>query len=368
MHRYELDRTSKKVLCPQCEKKSFVLYKDTKKNELIEEKHGVGKCDRIEKCGHHSTPKDSGYAKHVYQLEKGQEGEYKPKRNIIRAPKKAYKTKKVYCPDKVLEWTWNNNYQNNQFVNNLLRITPSVHDKLRVCAAVELYKCGTISGGFYDGAITFPFIDEDLRTHSIQIKHLDSENSTRKHENGRKMESWVHVELLKRYKALNKPVPKDIQEFADYKETKIECFFGAHLLKLFPDNPIGIVESSKAAIYATIENGHPAKSKNNILWLSSFNVSGLSMAKFKPLKGRTIVLYPDCSHPCKLKGTTTMEKWQQKAKEVEGKYPTISISVHEGMQHKATDEQKTEGYDIADLLYNKWRSKQHEKVQSSIRK
>ena len=59
-YRYQLDRyrgRSTRYICPQCKRKqSFTRYIDTyNNNEYVSD--NVGKCNRIDKCGYHYTPK-----------------------------------------------------------------------------------------------------------------------------------------------------------------------------------------------------------------------------------------------------------------------------------------------------------------------
>ena len=59
-YRYQLERyrgRSTRYICPQCKRKqSFTRYIDTyNNNEYVSD--NVGKCNRIDKCGYHYTPK-----------------------------------------------------------------------------------------------------------------------------------------------------------------------------------------------------------------------------------------------------------------------------------------------------------------------
>ena len=59
-YRYQLEKyrgRSTRYICPQCKRKqSFTRYIDTyNNNEYVSD--NVGKCNRIDKCGYHYTPK-----------------------------------------------------------------------------------------------------------------------------------------------------------------------------------------------------------------------------------------------------------------------------------------------------------------------
>lgn len=65
-----------------------------------------------------------------------------------------------------------------------------------------------------------------------------------------------------------------------------QCLFGEHLLITRPNANVGIVESEKTAIIASIR--YPAD-----LWLASGSLNNLSVSRCSVLKGRTVTLYPD---------------------------------------------------------------------------
>ena len=52
--RYSLDKSSKKFVCPNCNKKTFVLYIDTETNNYLTT--DFGKCDRAQNCNYHKAP------------------------------------------------------------------------------------------------------------------------------------------------------------------------------------------------------------------------------------------------------------------------------------------------------------------------
>ena len=58
-YKYQLERyrgRGTRYSCPQCGRKyCFTRYIDTESNQYINER--VGKCNRLDKCGYHYTPK-----------------------------------------------------------------------------------------------------------------------------------------------------------------------------------------------------------------------------------------------------------------------------------------------------------------------
>jgi hypothetical protein len=62
-HRYSLEKGSKKYHCPDCNKKTFVLYIDIETGDHLPELYG--RCDRESKCSYHLNPYLDGYAKAI---------------------------------------------------------------------------------------------------------------------------------------------------------------------------------------------------------------------------------------------------------------------------------------------------------------
>ena len=52
--KYSLDKSSKKFVCPNCSKKTFVLYVDTEMGNFLPP--DFGKCDREQNCKYHKAP------------------------------------------------------------------------------------------------------------------------------------------------------------------------------------------------------------------------------------------------------------------------------------------------------------------------
>lgn len=81
-YRYSLEKGSKKHHCPDCNKKTFVLYIDTETGKHLPEQYG--RCDRESKCSYHLNPYLDGYTKAIWDYEQGSRLElpnnWKPKR------------------------------------------------------------------------------------------------------------------------------------------------------------------------------------------------------------------------------------------------------------------------------------------------
>ena len=81
-YRFILEKGSKKHLCPNCNKKTFVRYIDTETGDYLPEQYG--RCDRESKCSYHLNPYLDCYTKAIWDYEQGSRLElpnnWKPKR------------------------------------------------------------------------------------------------------------------------------------------------------------------------------------------------------------------------------------------------------------------------------------------------
>lgn len=135
------------------------------------------------------------------------------------------------------------------------------------------------------------------------------------------------------------PPVKWVSKLAGVKDFKLQqCFFGEHLLPLFPDKPIGILESEKSALIATAY-------RPDILWLASGGSGGLTDQKVKVLESRKVTLFPDLGK---------FDQWKTRAAQIE-KLIHVDISVADFLERIATEQDKIQGLDLADfLLRSKW--------------
>ena len=120
-------------------------------------------------------------------------------------------------------------------------------------------------------------------------------------------------------------------------------WFGEHLLAKYPTRPIAIVESEKTALVASIYLAHLG-----FVWLSSCGNDGLNNRdKWKVLKGREVVLYPDLSPP-ENKGQTPFQYWTAIASEMET--CGLDVSVNDFLESQADEFERSQKWDLADFL------------------
>ena len=313
-YRYKFYRSSRKFLCPGCGKKSLVRYVDSFTGELQSEQYG--KCDRELKCGFILYPNTKwvGSSNLIKSLA------------IRRESQHLVNKKQVYIPREAFNTTLGGYNDCNFFTYLSDRGVP---DTL-LEEIISMYLLGTVQSGYLRGALTIPFVNENDQVAFVQVKQFDEQNKTIK-------TSALHS-LLK-----DKPGNQWIEEY-EKNELKVSCFFGAHLLKKYPRNPIALVEAPKTAIYGTCYFGVP-KDDNDLLWLAVYNKSSLTEDKFNVLKGRMVFVYPDLSAY-----GGTYNEWKRKVEKFANKLPKTKVMVNDFLELYAPDEIRQSGGDLADFL------------------
>lgn len=296
-YKYNLDKSSRKFLCPMCNRKTFVRFKDAEGNYASDK---YGRCDREVNCGHFLYP--------------ASEQSWTP------APPKA-KRPQIYIPESILKRTLQG-YSLNGFLNNLLKqgISPEAVQRI-----TEDYYLGTITKGIYTGAVCFPFIDEFHRINAIQVKLFNEQNKTTK-------TNWIHSILAS-------SISEQPNWLKDYykNESKVNCLFGIHLLHKYPNKKVIIAESPKNAITGSLF-------LPEFLWLASGSLGYLNAEKFKALKGKDVMIIPDTSTD-----SVAFDQWSFQAEKISKKVG-LKISVTDFLESIVTEEQKSSGFDIADYF------------------
>lgn len=294
--------------CPKCGKPhEFSRYIDTETGEMLAEH--IGKCNRIDKCGYHYTPKQ-------YFADTGTKPE-----NITPPPyKQPTRERHVSYIDTK---TFNDSLKGYD-TNNLIKYLDSLFDAETVVHLINIYKIGT-SSRYGGGTTVFWQIDynDKIRAGKL-IKYAT--NGHRVH--GK--QNWTHAIL-------------NIDNF-----NLKQCLFGEHILKHTPDAVVAIVESEKTAIIA-------CAFMPQYVWLATGGAENLNEDKVKVLRGRKVILFPDASKEGKI-----YKKWKAKAEK-------FNFKISDLLEREAIAEQKEAGVDIADfLIKQKW--KHHEESCDPIEK
>lgn len=286
---YTLDKSSKKFICPDCNKKTFVRYKN--QEGQYHEDDSYGRCDREDNCGCLNIPKDDEKEKTIKDFE----------------PKKTYIEKPVsFIPFSFIEPTWKD-YKYNPLT---LWLVNKFGDKETV-DLIKNYRWGVDNTSIYTREYTI-FWQIDIKGNARSGKMIKYHNNGRRDKGS--FTTWFH-----------KKSDGGVDIFPDFNLQ--QCFFGEHLLSLNPRKPIAIVESEKTAIIAS-------KFIDKYIWLASGGSAGISHQKCQILKNRNVTLFPDLGK---------YDEWKIKAKEF-----GFNISSH--IENIATEEQRKQGLDIADFL------------------
>ena len=304
---------SSRFSCPSCEtKQSFTLYLDGNTNEPIHKT--VGKCNRESKCGYHYTPKQ--FFIDNPDLKKSSDFNSNTT-NIVQgsAPLSSRRGVGGEVPFSYVE-------SSASYQSNFIRF---------LCEFMTIEQMKWIGENYAIGAtknkeVIFWQIDITGKVRTGKIMQYNPETGRRiKHESG--AIDWVHNKLKK---AGTLPEDFNLQQ----------CFFGEHLLKIFRNKPVAIVESEKSAIIASVVIP-------DSIWIAAGQLNGLSIEKAKVLKGRNVTLFPDLGG---------FEKWRIKANEIKQSI-ICEIKVSTILEDRATETQRSEGLDIADYIIEELKAK-----------
>lgn len=303
-YRYKLEKYQNgksRHICPSCGKKEFTRYIDTETGNYISEE--VGRCERLNNCAYHYTPKQYFEQHGKPQPETWQHDASRKHTKSQPQPKQAVFT----TIDKETVKSSLSNYDANNFVQFLL--TKFGHDATK--QAIQNYFIGTSK--HWSGATVFWQLDKTGKARAGKVFLYNASTGKRVKD---KL-TWVHSILKLQNFELN------------------QCLFGEHLLSQPANNgkPIAIVESEKTAIIASLYLPH-------YVWLATGGIHNLKPEKLTSLAGKKIYLFPDLK--------TGYAIWEKKAAELKEKRYNVIVSYF--LQEKAGEEAIKAGYDIADYL------------------
>jgi hypothetical protein len=290
-HQYILEKYkgNNRFSCPGCGNKKEFTRYINAEGNYIADHVGI--CNRADKCGHHFTPKQ-------YFEANGVKPEFKP----IQKPEPVKEMFTIPLDWMDISLT---NYSQNSFAVNLL----NYFGEIEATRLLTLYQCiGTSLK--YPGAVIFWQLDinGNVRTGKIMKYRPDFHRE--------KFVKWVHYNHIPKHQELR------------------QCFFGEHLLR-DKTKPVSIVESEKTAVICS----HYLP---EYIWLAAGNLQGLTEMKMRPLRDRDVIFFPDL-------GAGFIE-WTKKANEFKH-IAKIKVSCY--LESMASEEQKKEGFDLADFLLRK---------------
>lgn len=304
MSKYELEKYKGMVTrhtCPSCGKpKVLTRYVDTITGLYIDD--NVGRCNRETSCAYHYTPGDYFKDNPGSEAKSPNSGDLKRKLNLIRKPG-------TIPADYVID---SFSYQSN-FVKYLC----SLFDPRTVERLMYSYYLGATKNG---SVVYWQMCGKGIRTGKI-MQYNPETGKRIKHESG--AIDWIHNRLK-----ANKALPDNFN--------LVQCLFGEHLLNHYPKKQVVLVESEKTAI---LLSGLCPR----YIFLSCGGRTQLSVDKLKPLKDRTVTLIPDTD----ITGST-YALWSEKAKEL--RFLGFDMHISDCVEKRASDEDRQNGVDIADLL------------------
>ena len=176
------------------------------------------------------------------------------------------------------------------------------------------------------GGVIFWQIDQEQRIHDGKVMYYQSDCHRDKHHHP----TWVSTLLCRRY------------HWHDCQQAS-HCFFGLHLLTPSLLTPTAIVEAEKTAVI--LSERYP-----QYLWLATGGLGEVQADKFRPLKGRKVVLFPDTDPD-----GIAYRRWYEAAQQVMQQpfwedSPPIYVSPL--LERHATPEQKTAKIDLIDFVSN----------------
>jgi len=307
--------------CPQCKhhSKTFTRYIDNETGKYIHD--DVGRCDREEKCGYHYPP--AAYFSDMATI-------FPTRRRVptlnLLPPQKQFDT----LPAQLV----NGSMQQKQYINNnFIVFLAKYYQWERALQAAERYRIGTAR--HWPGACVYWQVDRWNRVRTGKIMLYNAETGKRVKEPFNHI-AWAH----KLFGSKQLPVGSNSfgsgQIAAGGQNTATyllkQCFFGEHLLNDNKDAIVGITESEKTAVMASMM-------MPDLIWLAAGSLHGLDDDKCQALKNRTVLLFPDVG---------AYGLWVERARTLNLKMPGTTFAVHDEMEKTATDEERTNGADMAD--------------------
>ncbi len=309
-YRFILERyrgISTRYTCPQCGRKhTFTRYIDTENNnQYISD--NVGKCNRLDKCGYHYTPKQY-FADNPWKRDK-QIVPFQKNIGIWNDGTERYakskpappKPKVSVLPEGITVATEGGDSAHMRWIERLY----GTEARNRV---QSLYRTGGIND-----AVIFWQRDMEGRIRTGKVMAYDEYTGKRIKDND--SINWIHA-IMRREESL--PENWELQQ----------CLYGEHLLKDNPKKIVAVVEAYKTAHVGSIL-------MPDMVWLATDSLHGLTAERLAPLKGRTVLFFPDEG-----KG---FQIWQERL-------PQIATDVGFTYRISAFMEGAESGADIADLV------------------
>jgi hypothetical protein len=227
---------------------------------------------------------------------------------LFLAPQPSQPKTPDYIPRKYLKRSLSYN-------SNFVRFLRKYFSDLQIAEAANNYLLGATT----NKEVIFWQVDIHGKVRTGKIMKYNPQ-SGRRVKNGYGGINWVHHKLK-----------KSNPSFSDFNLS--QCYFGEHLLRLYPKKPEAIVEAEKTAVIASMIY-------HDYNWLAAGNLNGLNVEKSIVLRNKTVILYPDAG---------CYDRWLRKAEQINRELP-LHLTVSAFLEHFATPKQTHHGYDLADYI------------------
>ncbi len=286
--------------CPNCGKPHcFVRYVDENGDMLHE---SVGRCNHESSCGYHYTPKQF-FADHPDQ-KPGPDWRYAP------LPCRSESKPKNLCTIPYDMVTRSVRFDRDSHLITFLR---TFLDPIIIEGLIDEYQIGVTKS---QGTIFFQIDAQDrCRTGKIMLYNPEDGHRIKDPDVPSRI-TWVHS-VMKQAGML----PKEWE--------LTQCLFGEHLLSIYPDKPVALVESEKTAVIC-------AGLMPKYLWVATGGKSQLNPDRLAVLAGRKVIAFPDVD---------AFDDWSRKLAD-----SSLDITISPLLQQEATPEDIEAHIDIADWL------------------
>ena len=297
--------------CPECGMKdSFTLYLNGDTHQPIHPTVGI--CNRAIKCGYHYSPKQYFLDNPSYSVETRHASSYNSLPLFTKQPILSQPPGEI--PFSFVE-------KSASYSSNFIRFLCEFMTEKQMKYMGDNYALGATK----NKEVIFWQIDTKGCVRTGKIMQYNPETGRRvKHQSG--AINWVHNKLKK-----SGALPEDFN--------LRQCFFGEHLLKIYPDATVCIVESEKSALISSAVF-------TDCIWLATGGLTNFTVDKCQILRGRNVILYPDLN---------AFDKWNEIASQIR-KSIKIDISVSTLLEDIATPEAKAKGLDVADFMISHLRN------------
>lgn len=322
--------TTTRHACPSCKQpKAFTLYLDGNTGRPISA--AVGRCNREVKCGYHYTPKQF-YENNIAQYQtsrslKQTNGSYNQTNQKASLQTVLFSKQQEFdfIPHKFV-------VDSTSYNSNFIKFLCSYFPTERINEAMDNYALGATR----NRRVIFWQIDVNGNVRTGKIMQYNP-STGRRVKGGYGGIDWVHNILKKRNPMM-----------ANFRLS--QCYFGEHLLRIYPKKPVAIVEAEKTAVIGSMIH-------KDFIWLAAGNLQGLTPRKSRVLADRDVVLYPDAG---------CYEKWTEKLARL-SRSIRFKAGVSSLIENHATSRQLDDGYDIADYIIDELSESTCEEIEGSFR-